>query len=220
MPDEWPFEPTFSADGRVTAVAIVSRYAAVRAGLETMLAHAYGVKVVGSAADRVELDALIAHQHPDAAVVDMDEPGLAAVLEMLHDRSMPGVVFVEDGQDVRGLVAGLPGSAVLHREAEAEQIAAAIRAAAVGLIVADAERNAGPTALDNHFGGGGDSLTSRERQVLQLMALGLPNKSIAARLGISPHTVKFHVTSVMAKLNAASRTEAVAIGARKGEVKL
>jgi DNA-binding CsgD family transcriptional regulator len=64
--------------------------------------------------------------------------------------------------------------------------------------------------------GSADTLTVREREVLQLMAEGLPNKLIAARLSISQHTVKFHVASILAKLGAASRTEAVALGARLG----
>ena len=63
---------------------------------------------------------------------------------------------------------------------------------------------------------GEEPLTEREREVLDLMALGLPNKTIAARLGISEHTVKFHVGSVMAKLGAASRTEAVTHAIRQG----
>jgi DNA-binding NarL/FixJ family response regulator len=66
----------------------------------------------------------------------------------------------------------------------------------------------------------GETLTAREIQVLQLMAQGLPNKIIAARLGISLHTAKFHVASILSKLGAASRTEAVTLGARHGFVAL
>jgi DNA-binding NarL/FixJ family response regulator len=62
----------------------------------------------------------------------------------------------------------------------------------------------------------GESLTARERDVLQLLAQGLPNKLIANRLHISEHTAKFHVSSIMTKLNAASRTEAVTLAARRG----
>ena len=63
-------------------------------------------------------------------------------------------------------------------------------------------------------------LTARELEVLALLAEGIPNKAIARRLGISDHTVKFHVGSVLAKLDAASRTEAVRIGARRGLIAL
>jgi DNA-binding NarL/FixJ family response regulator len=63
-----------------------------------------------------------------------------------------------------------------------------------------------------------EPLTAREVQVLRMIADGLGNKQIAWQLGISEHTVKFHVTSIMAKLHAASRTEAVAAGIRHGLV--
>ena len=65
-----------------------------------------------------------------------------------------------------------------------------------------------------------ESLTARERQVLQMLAGGLGNKEIAARLKISEHTAKFHVASILGKLSAASRTEAVAIGLRRGLILL
>ena len=63
-------------------------------------------------------------------------------------------------------------------------------------------------------------LSQREQEVLHLLALGLPNKIIASRLSISEHTVKFHVASIMAKLGATSRTEAVRLGVRRGLVVL
>ena len=63
-----------------------------------------------------------------------------------------------------------------------------------------------------------EELTAREREVLQLVALGLPNKTIAGRLGISEHTVKFHVAAILAKLGAGSRTEAVHLGCSADEV--
>jgi DNA-binding NarL/FixJ family response regulator len=65
-----------------------------------------------------------------------------------------------------------------------------------------------------------EPLTARERQVLDLLAEGLPNKSIAARLGISDQTVKFHVASVAGKLGAANRTDAVRLAVRRGLITL
>lgn len=65
-----------------------------------------------------------------------------------------------------------------------------------------------------------ETLTAREREVLQLMAQGMPNKQIAGRLNISPHTAKFHVASILAKLGAVSRAEAVTRGARRGDLLL
>jgi DNA-binding CsgD family transcriptional regulator len=66
----------------------------------------------------------------------------------------------------------------------------------------------------------GEPLTDREREVLDLVALGLANKAIAARLGISDHTVKFHLGSIFGKLNVESRTEAVTVAARLGLIAL
>jgi DNA-binding NarL/FixJ family response regulator len=101
------------------------------------------------------------------------------------------------------------------------QIAAAIEAAFSGLVVlhpseveslVQSQRgNEIPDALP-------EALTPREIEVLRLLAEGLGNKEIAARLGISEHTVKFHVASVMGKLGAGSRTEAVTLGIRRGVV--
>jgi DNA-binding CsgD family transcriptional regulator len=67
---------------------------------------------------------------------------------------------------------------------------------------------------------GGETLTPRETEVLRMLAEGAGNKQIARRLGISEHTVKFHVGSILAKLNAASRTEAVTLGVRRGLIPL
>ena len=78
-----------------------------------------------------------------------------------------------------------------------------------------------PTALrkdDDEFDP--PELTSREREVLELVAAGLPNKGIALRLNISDHTVKYHLASVLSKLGAASRAEAVALAARRGLIAL
>ncbi len=113
--------------------------------------------------------------------------------------------------------------AALLRDATTEEIVAAMRAVGGGLVTLDRrlahgaltaiQRVTAPTEL---AAGAGEPLTPRERDVLQLMAEGLPNKLIAARLSISEHTAKFHVSAIMTKLGAASRTEAVTIGARRG----
>ena len=92
-----------------------------------------------------------------------------------------------------------------------------MRAAAAGLIVLD-PTVAGATGVHAHARatGEGEALTAREREVLLLVAEGLPNKAIARELGISEHTAKFHVGSLLGKLGAASRTEAVTLATRRG----
>ena len=105
----------------------------------------------------------------------------------------------------------------------AAAIVAAITAAASGLTALD--RSLALEALTGLARGRTEAepiseqeepLTAREREVLQLLAQGIPNKQIAQRLGISEHTVKFHVSAIMTKLGAASRTEAVTTAARRG----
>jgi DNA-binding NarL/FixJ family response regulator len=111
------------------------------------------------------------------------------------------------------------GWALLPSEATGEEILAAARAAMRGLAVLDPRSIAtirsvvSPDAEDK-------VLSAREREVLQLIAEGMPNKGIARSLGISPHTAKFHVAGVLQKLGAASRAEAVSTGVRKGLVAL
>jgi len=116
------------------------------------------------------------------------------------------------------------GFGILPREAMPEEISAALTAVAGGLVVLD-RRVAGellaagerlPAPVTEAPEAVGEPLTARELDVLQLLAQGLPNKIIANRLRISEHTAKFHVSSIMTKLGAASRTEAVTLAARRG----
>lgn len=125
-------------------------------------------------------------------------------------------VLADEGQAAEALAAGARG--VVLRDAGAARLAAAVRAVAEGLMVLDAvaaesvlrPRPAAPATVEH--------LTPREQEVLQLLAQGLSNKLIAARLGISDHTVKFHVNAILGKLGAQSRTEAIAQAARLGLV--
>lgn len=116
------------------------------------------------------------------------------------------------------------GFGALQRDATGEEIVAAIAAVAGGLITLDrrlagdllttSERPQQP--IPERLADVEEPLTAREREVLQLLAEGLPNKLIAAQLHISEHTAKFHVSAIMLKLGAASRTEAVTLAARRG----
>jgi DNA-binding NarL/FixJ family response regulator len=104
---------------------------------------------------------------------------------------------------------------VLPAHASAAVIVAAIDAVTAGLVVLHPDTMPGgkPVLAASRVAA---ALSPREIEVLGMMADGLGNKIIAARLGISPHTVKFHVASIFAKLGAESRTEAVTIGVRQG----
>lgn len=183
-------------------VAVVAPYASVRAGLRAMVERAAGLEAVGEAIEGVPFA-------PDVLLLDL-------IPEVEPPEGVALVALVEGPEEVRRLAGRAAPWAALPKDAEGEEIVAAIRAVAAGLLALDptlwpATVAFAPTAK-------GEPLTPREREVLQLMADGLPNKTIAARLGVSPHTVKFHAASLFAKLGAASRTEAVTLGLRGGHI--
>jgi DNA-binding NarL/FixJ family response regulator len=105
--------------------------------------------------------------------------------------------------------------AALPLRATADELAGALRAVHAGLLVLHPEALA-PVLAGDTAAAQGAPLTAREREILELMADGANNRIIAARLAISRHTVKFHVASILAKLGAVSRTEAVALALRGG----
>jgi two-component system, NarL family, nitrate/nitrite response regulator NarL len=149
-----------------------------------------------------------------------DAIGLIERLQTTTLPAAPVVALIPTGEHARdALTWGARG--VLPRDADDDLLVSALRAASRGLTVIaptflDALLNAearepAPTPTPS-----GESLTTREREVLGHIAEGLSNKLIAHQLGISEHTVKFHVNAVMARLGAQSRTEAVVTAARRG----
>jgi len=221
-------------DARSVSVLIAAGYATVRAGLHALLAEEPGVRALGGVeGGREELTRLLRGQRPDVLLLDTsgdrDNAALTRTLAALE--GTPGEVALvvlgdlPDAELPRVSRAALPGWGYLLRsEADGPQITGAVRAAAAGLVVLDrslpfpAEADARPAPPDPADLPPGEALTAREVEVLQLMAEGLPNKIIATRLGISLHTVKFHVAQILGKLDATSRTEAVTVGARRGYV--
>jgi DNA-binding NarL/FixJ family response regulator len=194
-------------------VVVIAAYPALRAGLLALLAQDATLEPM--AADRIWLgnDAAPA---PVAIVVDYSggEPDdLMSVSE-----AFPAAPLVMIGADPASDGPGLSGVPVayLSSDVEADELTAAVHAAAAGLIAIDPAM-AGAAGIHAHARSPeGDALTAREREVLHLVAEGLPNKAIARQLGISEHTAKFHVGSLLGKLGAASRTEAVTIATRRG----
>lgn len=119
------------------------------------------------------------------------------------------------------LAAGV--SAVLRRDGSRRQLAVAVQAAAAGLTALQPETLQGlmrPATETVELEPGEEELTPRETEVLGMMTEGLSNREIASTLGISEHTVKFHITSIFGKLGTSSRTEAVTEGIRRGLVLL
>jgi DNA-binding NarL/FixJ family response regulator len=207
---------------------VVSPLPAVRAGLRALLGTADDCEVVGEADRLEEVGADPLGSGLDVVIVDA-EPSLGLGDSDLSDSAErgPGLVILGPVPGDERLPNELAGRAwgYVPRFAGAEALVAAVRAVANGLLAIDPAlgghllARAG-LARDSAPAVDAEDLTAREREVLQLVAQGLANKTIAVRLGISEHTVKFHVAAILAKLGAGSRTEAVHLGARRGLVAL
>ncbi len=201
----------------MTRLLIAATSPVMRAGLEALAATIPGVEVVGSFPDLSAVEAL----RPDVVLAAASQDEIAPP----HEGSPPGYVLLGGGPAPgwtrEALRAGV--RAILPADVSPAGILAAIEAAAGGLAIIDPlelDRLLGNTSTAQPLAAETSALTDREREVLSLMAEGAANKTIAWKLDISEHTVKFHVASILAKLNAQSRTEAVTIGIRKGLVLL
>jgi DNA-binding NarL/FixJ family response regulator len=159
----------------------------------------------------------------DMVVADLDSPALAASMLQFVTQLAPGIgaVTLIDDPDARWVQAALKTgvSAIISREPGAEELRLSLAAADAGLILLHptSARGLMSTQLPiSDLAGDPEPLTAREREVLRLMGNGLANKEIAARLAISEHTAKFHISSILGKLSVATRTEAVSLGIRRG----
>lgn len=197
-------------------VGVVAPAMALRVGLREVLNNLPAVEVVSEAAHLDELPPCDA----DVLVVS-DVAGLGFI-----EKPTAILLLSDDLATVQELLALSPQIwGVLPLDASEDELAAALRALVEGLWVGAPALTQG---LFNRvtIGELGDAdltvqaLTGREREVLQLAAQGLANKQIAVALGISEHTVKFHLSSLYAKLAVTSRTEAIRAGARRGWVTL
>jgi DNA-binding NarL/FixJ family response regulator len=200
---------------------ILAEDAGLAAAVEASLCRRKDLRAV---VDHPRALARLIEEHDPVVVVLQAPAGLVASgLEMLSSiaRTPPVVLLVDDARAVWTAAARHAGvQAVLDRDAPAGQIAAAIDAVTAGLIVLDpgaVRPNPRTVAGDD---GEERALTTREREILEMMAEGLSNRVIARRLGISMYTVKFHVAAILGKLRARSRTEAVTLGVRGGIISL
>jgi DNA-binding NarL/FixJ family response regulator len=200
----------------VIRVLIAAPSAVVRAGLEALAVSHAEWQIVGSFPDLSGVEALQADVVLAAILLEEApvRPG---------DGTPPLVLLTNEAHPVWTAEAFRQGvRALLPRDAPQQQILAAVEAVAGGFALLDprdleALLSSAPQAVE---AGRESALTARELEVLRLLAEGAANKIIAWKLGISEHTVKFHVASILAKLGASSRTEAVAIGVRTGLVML
>lgn len=197
-------------------VLVVSLDRLSRAGLAAVLEEQPGVRVVGQVSGEENSFLPAEIYDPDVIVWDVSwETAIACRnLGLLPEDSPPLLALAAAG-DQADQVRKAGAHTILDRNASPEAMAAALSALSHGLHVTDPSLSGdrGPAEslpeLDS-------PLTSRENDVLRLLAEGLPNKGVASRLEVSEHTVKFHVNSIMGKLNAQNRTEAVALATRLG----
>lgn len=204
----------------MTRVAIAGTSDVARAGIASLVSGIDAFALVGRASTPDDLRNLTRASAPDVVLIDVD-PGdadelphwLAALGDAGDAIDSPGVVLLSD--DPAAEAYGRHRAwASLPRRAGREEIEASIRAVATGLVVVHPDALDQPAPVRSPADGG--VLTPRELEVLGMLAAGLPNKAIARKLGVSAHTVKFHVGSIMTKLHASSRTEAVTDGIRRG----
>jgi two-component system nitrate/nitrite response regulator NarL len=205
---------------RAVRVLLVGDDPLARGGLAYLLAGEPGLEVVAQA-DAMAAAAAVERDDPDVAVWDLGAEPLGW-LERIGDLGEAGppalALLLDEGPAAEALAAGARG--LLFRDVEAGRLAAALRAMARGLMVFDdallppllRPRPVPQTPPE--------PLTPRELEVLQLLAQGLSNRRIAERLGISEHTAKFHVNSIVGKLGAQTRTDAAIRAARLGLVLL
>jgi DNA-binding NarL/FixJ family response regulator len=200
-------------------VLLVDDHAMVRAGLGRLLAAAGDVRVVAEAADGEEGARLARELDPQVALVDLAMPGIDGIetTRRIRDRA-PGVAVVvltafSDRQQILGaLDAGAVG--YLLKDADPGELLRGVRAAARGENPLDPK--AAHAVLTRTTGHASATLTRREREVLRLVAEGLPNKQIARRLGISEKTVKAHLTKVFEAIGVTDRTAAALWAHRNG----
>jgi DNA-binding NarL/FixJ family response regulator len=209
-----------------TRVLLVDDHAMVRRGLRDFLGMFDDIEVVGEAGDGQEALTATDTFRPDVVVMDLNLPrldGVEATRELRATRPDVEVValtgFVDEARVMAAIEAGAAG--FLLKDAEPDDVAAAIRAARNGEMYLDpavagmvARQLRTPGALAAHADD--TVLTPRERDVLALVAQGLPNRAIGEALGITERTARTHVSNILAKLGLTSRTQAALYAVEQG----
>lgn len=208
-------------------ILVADDHPVVRDGLVMILDTQPDFEVVGAAADGAEALTKSLALAPDVLLLDLEMPELdgVEVIKRLHQINAETKIIVftafdTDERIVEAVRAGVQG--YLLKGAPREELFNAVRIVYAGgsllqpMVVSKLLKHVNQSQENSET----DSLTPRELDVLRLMAQGLQNKEIAADLVISERTVKFHVSSILSKLNAGNRTEAVAIAAQQGLVEM
>jgi len=205
--------------GGAIRIAVVATSAVRRAGLENIVSSHAEFQLAGRFGAVASLVSFAPSTALDVIIIDSDS--INDVL--LEPTSDAAIVLLTDVSRARSISRLLRSGvrAILSRESDPDDVLSAIYAAYDGLVLLStptAESLAAvygdqPLEVEDEWS---EEITSRETDVLRMLAEGLVNKDIAARLGISEHTVKFHISSILDKLGASTRTEAVTLGIRRG----
>ena len=212
--------------GGKTRVVIAAASSARAAELERIVQEDPTMNVVGSPAALSTVRQRAVGLHADVILLDIPEPDPQLASVLLRQTGAAVVTLVDEPDrnwTRRMLRAGVLG--ILPRNASPTEITSALQVATRGLLVLE------PDLIRDLFPSGSardsdsdiesiEELTEREIEVLRMMSEGFANKEIASRMGISDHTVKFHISSILAKLAVSSRTEAVTAGIRNGLILL
>lgn len=204
--------------GGEIGLAVVAEDRLARAGLANLLAEQAGVRVLGEYPLESDPVTVLPPGRPELAVIDVAWDGpeeVAAVSRWVG--AVRWTMLLVRAERPPGPLWGLGPRGLLARTRPAEAIAAAAHTIASGLLVLDPQFSR-PALADDLAADPIESLSDREWEVLQLLAKGRSNLAIAEELGVSESTVKFHVSAILGKLGAESRTEAAILAARAGLV--
>ena len=203
-------------DGNEITCLIVDDHEVVREGLRLSLSRAPNIRVIGEAGDGATAVSLVERRRPKVVIMDVRMPGMDGLeaTRLLADKVPESSVLIFTAYSERSLLSrGLESGATgyILKEAPHATLLRAIEKVARGETYVD------PALMPAFLGGKEqtDMLTAREREILQLLADGMSNADVAAKLFISQETVKSHVRHILAKLEADTRTQAVAIALRE-----
>jgi DNA-binding NarL/FixJ family response regulator len=194
---------------------IVDDHPVVRAGVRALLESTWKDARVADVPSLDEAEELLEDGGPDVVIVDPWRAGVdvtEAVGRLRHQVKSPVVIFTSDGGArllSEALKAGVKG--YVRKDSPSEDLIRAIEAARAGEFYVDPGLSS-TIVLDE----GERTLSARQREILQMLADGMQTDAVAQRLGLSTETVRTHTKRILAKLEASTRTQAVAIGIRHG----
>jgi NarL family two-component system response regulator LiaR len=209
---------------RTIRILLVDDHEVVRRGLTVFLRAFDDFQLIGEATEGAQALAMCESLQPDVILMDVMMPGMngpnatRAIRQQYPNIQILALSTFKEEELVREmLMAGAVG--YLLKNSSADELANAIRAAVTGKITLSSEAAAALLQPTSHHAPPDYALTQRELEVLTLMVKGLNNVEISERLVVARSTVKFHVSSILAKMNVGSRVEAVSLALQTGLVK-